>query len=239
MDPVGYPMRPEYDHSTVRSTFGPCLRTPGTTPGTRRATPRRRRDTCPRGLPPPRARGDRLDRRLLGLAGRPAGARPGRARRRTTRAPGGAARAGRGLRGPPRRPRRGGRAGADALAAPALLRLLPGQLLTGRDPRRPALQRHRRAGDDLGHQPGGHRGRAGRRRLAGPGPRPARAVPARRPRPGRRRHPGHRLDRHVHRAGRRPALGQRRPGPRRRAGRHPVDASTARRRPTRRWSRPR
>ena len=55
-------------------------------------------------------------------------------------------------RGP--RPRRG--AGPDALAAPALLRLLPGQLLAGRHPRRPHLQRHRRAGDDLGDQPGGH-----------------------------------------------------------------------------------
>ena len=95
--------------------------------------------------------------------------------------PAGPAGAGRAVRRPARRPRRAGRAGPDALAAPALLRLLPGQLVAGGDPRRPALQRHRRAGDDLGDQPGGHRDRAGRRRLARPGARPARAVPLTRP----------------------------------------------------------
>ena len=64
----------------------------------------------------------------------------------------------------------------DPLAAPAVLRLLPGQLLPRRRARRPALQRHRRPGDDLGHQPGRHRARAGGARLVAPGARPARRL---------------------------------------------------------------
>ena len=47
------------------------------------ARPARSHDA--RGVPPPRARRHRLDRRLLGLARRPARPRAGRARRRTTR----------------------------------------------------------------------------------------------------------------------------------------------------------
>ena len=93
------------------------------------------------------------------------------------------------------RPRR--RARPHALAAPAVLRLLPGQLLARRDPRRPPLQRHRCAGDDLGDEPGGDRGRAGGARLVRRGARAPGGVPQRRA--GRRRHPGHRLHRDLHR----------------------------------------
>ena len=117
------------------------------------------------------------------------------------------------------RPRPSRRARADALAAPAVLRLLPGQLLARRDPRRPPLQRHRCAGDDLGDEPGGDRGRAGRARLVRRGARAAGGVPQRRP--GRRRHPGHRLHRDLHRAAVRAA-------PRQRGRRTAVTASATR-----------
>ena len=78
------------------------------------------------------------------------------------------------------------------------------------DPRRPALQRHRRPGDDLGHQPGGHRGRAGRPRLARARPSACPSSFRHAARAGRRRHPGHRLDRDVHRPAGRPAPRDRR-----------------------------
>ena len=102
----------------------------------------------------------------------------------------------------------------DALAAPAVLRLLPGELLPRRRARRPAVQRHRRPGDALGDQPGGDRARAGRARPAAPGTRPPRRLRARRP--GRRRHPGHRFHGDVHRGPRRTAPRDRGHGPRRR-----------------------
>ena len=105
-----------------------------------------------------------------------------------------------------------------ALAAPALLRVLPGELLPRRRAGRPALQRHRRPGDVVGDQPGRDRARAGRPRPAPPGARPAGLV---RPgRPGRGRHPGHRLHRDVHRRPGRAAPRDRWCGPsRRRTGR--------------------
>ena len=113
-----------------------------------------------------------------------------------------------------RRPRPRARPRPHALAAPALLRVLPRELLPRRRPRRPPLQRHRRPGDDLGDQPGRHRARAGRPRPAPRGARPPRRVRPRRR--GRRRHPGHRVDGDLHRRPRRAAPGDRRRRPARR-----------------------
>ena len=111
-------------------------------------------------------------------------------------------------------PGRAPRPRADALAAPTLLRVLPGELLARRRAGRPALQRHRRPGDVVGDQPGRDRARAGRPRPAPPGARPAGLVRA--GRPGRGRHPGHRLDRDVHRRPGRAAPRDRWCGPSRR-----------------------
>ena len=65
-----------------------------------------------------------------------------------------------------------------ALAAPVVLRLLPGQRERSGDPRRPARVRPRRAGHALGHLAGRHRTRDARARLVRRAARPARAVPA-------------------------------------------------------------
>ena len=99
--------------------------------------------------------------------------------------------------------------GPHALAASELLRLLPGQRHVPVDPGRAGLRRSRRAGHALGHQPGVHRGRAGRPRLDG------RAAGAARPLPQHRRrgrgHPGQRVQRHAVRHPRRSRAGHRRP----------------------------
>ena len=132
-----------------------------------------------RGLPQARPRADRLDRRLprgdRAPSGRlrrwsPAGCGPA-PRPPTERA--GALRRGAG------RPRPGDRARADPLAAPQLLRLLPGQHQLPGDPRRAGRGRPRRERHAVGHQPGLHRGRDPDAGLDGRAARPARALPVR------------------------------------------------------------
>ena len=73
------------------------------------------------------------------------------------RLPGSPADVARAVRRRARRRRRRRRAGAVALAAPALLRLLPANTSLPVDPRRAAVGRARRAGDELGHVAGVHR----------------------------------------------------------------------------------
>ena len=65
-----------------------------------------------------------------------------------------------------------------ALAAPRLLRLLPGQHLRPLGARRPGERRARRAGHVLGDQPGRHRARAARAGLVRRAARPARSPSA-------------------------------------------------------------
>ena len=118
-----------------------------------------------------------------------------------------------------------------ALAAPRLLRLLPGQHLRAVRARRPGLRRARRPGHVLGDQPRGHRARAARHGLARRPARPAGVLPLRRHR--RRRRPGLQLRRQPGRPARRPAPGQHgRDAPARRRPR-PGHASTSRPRRTR------
>ena len=81
-----------------------------------------------------------------------------------------------------RRPRPGRAAGHHPLAVAQLLRLLPRQLVGAVDPRRPRRRRSRRAGDVVGDEPGLHRGREPRARLAR---RAARAARTAFRRPGR------------------------------------------------------
>ena len=106
------------------------------------------------------------------------------------------------------RPRRDRPAGHHALAAPVVLRLLPGQRQRAGDPRRSARVRARRAGHVVGDLAGGDRARDARPRLARRAAGPARRVPVQRRR--RRRHPAHRLRRRARGPAGRAAPGERR-----------------------------
>ena len=130
------------------------------------------------------------------------------------------------------RPRRHPAAGHHALAAPVVLRLLPGQHERAGDARRPAGVRPRRAGHAVGDLARRHRARDARPRLAGRAARTAGALPLERCR--RRRHPAHRVRRRARRAARRPAPRQRRTHRTRRVSRPDGSPSTRRARRTRR-----
>ena len=144
-------------------------------------------------VPRVRARGGRLDRRLPA-----SGSSRCQCCRRSSRVPSGprcrptrpstASRSRRAAR-----PRRGAAAGHHPLAAPVVLRLLPGQHQRSGDPRRPARLRPRRAGHVVGDLAGRHRTGDPRAGLAGRAARAAGPVPVQRR--GRRRHPAHRLRR--------------------------------------------
>ena len=99
--------------------------------------------------------------------------------------------------------RPGGAARDHPLAAPTLLRLLPGQLLARRDPGRPLSSGIGAQGMLWATSPAVTEVEQVVLDWLRPGPRPARGV--RRERPGRRRHPGHRVHRDLHRAAGRPA----------------------------------
>ena len=103
-----------------------------------------------------------------------------------------AARRARGLRGDPRRPRPGRRARPLALAAPALLRLLPLERRALVGARRLPQHRPRRPRPLVAVEPGADRDRGGHDRLGAADDRPLRRV--------ERRHPGHGLDLHAGRA---------------------------------------
>ena len=79
--------------------------------------------------------------------------------------------------------------GPVALAAPALLRLFPGQRELVVRPRRPRQHRPRRARAVLAGEPRPDGARGSRHRLDAPDARPPRRL--------QRRHPGHRLDQHA------------------------------------------
>ena len=132
---------------------------------------------------------------------------------RALAAPGGGARDAGAVRPGPGRPRPGRPARRHPLAVAELVRLLPRQRLRSGDPRRPRVVRPRRAGDALVDQPGLHRGRDARPRLAGAAHGAAGPLPVERAR--RRRHPGHGVERQPVRHPRRPGTGRRpgRPGP--------------------------
>src|SRR6266566_268379 len=157
----------------------------------------------PRAIPPRRPPHDRLDRALPRndrAPPRPLPRRPGR----DPPAPAAPrARARRAVRRDPPGPGRRDPAGHHALAVPQLLRVLPGERVAPRDPRRSRLLRPRRAGDAVGDEPRVHRARDARARLAGGPARPPRPVQVGRSRGGGRGHPGHGLKRLAVRAARR------------------------------------
>ena len=145
-----------------------------------------------RRVPPDRPPAHRLDRRLpreRRRAARDVAGEPGSVARAAAR---GAAREPRVLGRRVPRPRRDDRARPLALAAPALLRLLPVERRAVVGARRLPEHRPRRARPVLAVEPRADRARGGRHRLGAPD---GRAV-------GRleRRHPGHRLDQHAGRA---------------------------------------
>ena len=145
-----------------------------------------------RGVPRGGSRRRRLDRRLpvedRGVPGPVAGA-AGRHRRAA------ADRTAAGRRDPRRVPGRGRRRVArdHALAAPVVLRVLPGERVRPGDRRGPAGQRPRRAGHGLGDLARRHRGGDPRPRLVRRPARPATSVPQHLRR--RRGDPGQRLQR--------------------------------------------
>ncbi len=129
------------------------------------------------------------------------------------------------------RPRRGRDAGHLALAAPAVLRLLPQQRHARQRARRLREHRPRRDRPGLAVEPGAHRARGGGHRLAAPDGRPVAGLG--------RRDPGHRLDQHAAGAVLR-ARAPHRLRARRAAGCRPSPSrwsSTPRRRRTARWTR--
>src|SRR6266568_9477003 len=111
----------------------------------------------PRAIPPRRPPHDRLDRALPRndrAAPRPLPRRPGR----DPPAPAAPrARARRAVRRDPPGPGRRDPAGHHALAVPQLLRVLPGERVAPRDPRRSRLLGARRAGNAVGDEPRVHR----------------------------------------------------------------------------------
>ena len=135
--------------------------------------------------------------RLAGRLSRPgrgaAGSLAASPRRRTRGAARRGARARRALRRAARRRRSRDPARRHALAVAQLLRLLPGKLVGSVDPRRAALRRPRRAGHAVGDQPGLHRARGARARLAGGHDGAARGLQVRWTRRGR--DPGQRVER--------------------------------------------
>src|SRR2546426_705614 len=135
-------------------------------------------------IPPRRPPHDRLDRALPRndrAAPRPLPRRPGR----DPPAPAATrARARRAVRRDPPGPGRRDTAGHHALAVPQLLRLLPGERVAPRDPRRSRLLGARRAGNAVGDEPSLHRARDARARLAGGPARPPRPVQVGRSRGG-------------------------------------------------------
>ena len=176
------------------------------------------------------ARGRRLGGRLPGRHR----AAPGRPRRGAGRgalvAAAPPARAPRTVRRGARRPGPGGGPGHDALAAPRLPRLLPGEHVRAGHPRRHRVERAGHPGNAVADRARLHRGREPRPRLGGRPARPVRPVPV----DGRRRwrHPGLGLVGHPVC----PPGGPRAGGPRA-APRSTASSSTRRRRRTRRWRR--
>ena len=136
-----------------------------------------------------------MDRRVLRAAGGLSGALHGQARRNPSRPAGRPTRTRRRLRRRVTRPGRDPAAWHHPLAAPVLLRVLPGERERPRDPGRPAGVGSRRSGHDLGDLPRSDRARDARARLAGRTARPTAAVSF--GRTGRRRDPALRIGRRL------------------------------------------
>ena len=157
----------------------------------------------------------RLDRRLRRDGRAPPGDARRAARRHHAAAPRPSADDARRLRRRARRRRPHRRARAGPLAAPELLRLLPGQQLLRRDPRRAAVGGARRQRVQLGDVAGVHRTGAARRRLDGRAARSPGALPQHERR-RRWRDPGHGERGHAGRRALRPLASDGRSGQQRR-----------------------
>ena len=168
-------------------------------PDRRRGGVRINRSARPGSVPAQRSRPGRLGSRLPRRARQPAGARARRARRRAGQAARARPRASRGVRRGAGRPGPGGRSGADPLAAPRLVRVLPGPIFAARGAGRTCRGRPGRAGHAVVHVAGRHRDRVPCARLAG-GP-AGRAPGVEDHRSGRRGAAVRRVGVHAHRTG--------------------------------------